>query len=602
MYPLMSRPLSMPKTLLGSLALGLLPVMLAAAPAPADFHAWASTPPMGWNSWDNFGTTVTEAQTKAQADVMASELKSHGWQYVVVDIQWYEAGTQGHSYKEGARLSMDGYGRLQPAVSRFPSSADGRGFAPLAAYVHSLGLKFGIHLMRGIPRQAVEENLPILGTPYHARDIADRVHTCPWNPDMYGVDMSKPGAQAYYDSVFSLIASWGVDFVKVDDLSRPYFQNIHEVEAIRKAIDRTGRPMVLSLSPGATDIRAAAHVRAHANMWRISDDFWDRWLALKGQFHRLALWNPWRETGAWPDADMLPLGRIMMDNRASRFTPDEQVTLMTLWSIARSPLIFGGDLTKLDPFTRSLITNDEVIAVDQHSADNRPLFDHDGLIAWTAKDPADGSTYLAVFNTRDRLPLTEANARQPSSVLTADPATAARIDVDLRGATTLVLVAIPTEERDGLSQVVWRAPRFVFADGSVRSVTERPWLAADAQWDSAQIRREAHGTLPSLVAQAAAEITYAIPAGAVRFEATAAIDGDKGAGGGPVRVLTVVGTSDNTDRGPGLTVAVPLASLGFEGKVKMHDLWTHKDLGEASGTLSSLVPFHGARLFKLTKE
>ena len=602
MPPLMTRPKSFPKFLACTLALGLLPVGMTAAPAASDFHAWAPTPPMGWNSWDNFGTSVTEAQAKAQADVMARELKSHGWQYVVVDIQWYEAGAQGHSYKEGARLSMDGYGRLLPAVSRFPSAAGGRGFAPLAAYVHSLGLKFGIHLMRGIPRQAVEENLPILGTPYHARDIADRVHTCPWNPDMYGVDMSKPGAQAYYDSVFALIASWGVDFVKVDDLSRPYFQNIREVEAIRTAIDRTGRPIVLSLSPGATDIRAAEHVRAHANMWRISDDFWDRWLTLRDQFRRLSLWNRWREPGAWPDADMLPLGRLMMDSRTSRFTPDEQVTLMTLWSIARSPLIFGGDLTQLDPFTRSLLTNDEVLAVDQHSADNGPLFDHEGLIAWTAKDPADGSTYLAVFNARDRLALTEANTRQPPAVVTADPATAAKIDVDLRGGATLVLVARPVADRDGFSQVVWRAPRFVFADGSVRSVTERPWLSADAQWDSATIRKEAGGALPSLVAQAAAVIDYAIPSGAVRFEATAAIDGAKGAGGGPVRILTVVGAPQNTDSGPGLTVNVPLSDLGLQGPVKVHDLWTHKDLGEASGELTPLVPFHGARLFRLTKE
>ena len=277
------------------------------AKAPADFHDWAATPPMGWNSWDCFATTVTEEQTKAQADFMAAKLKRHGWQYIVVDIQWYEPNAKDHGYRKDAVLVMDAYGRLQPAQNRFPSAADGKGFKALSSYVHDLGLKFGVHLMRGIPKQAVEKNLPILGTSLHAQDIADRVHVCPWNPDMFGVDMSKPGAQEYYNSVFAQFAEWGIDYVKVDDLSRPYFQNLPEVEAIRKAIDKTGRPMVLSLSPGATDIKAAAHVGAHANLWRISDDFWDRWLSLKDQFGRLAQWNPHRIPGAWPDADMLPL-------------------------------------------------------------------------------------------------------------------------------------------------------------------------------------------------------------------------------------------------------------------------------------------------------
>jgi len=123
----------------------------------------APTPPMGWNSWDSYGTTVTEAQVKANADVMARDLKSHGWEYIVVDIQWYEPNAQGHDYAPGAKLAMDEYGRLLPAVNRFPSSAGGTGFKHLADYVHSKGLKFGIHIMRGVPRQAVEQNTPIKG-------------------------------------------------------------------------------------------------------------------------------------------------------------------------------------------------------------------------------------------------------------------------------------------------------------------------------------------------------------------------------------------------------------------------------------------------------
>jgi hypothetical protein len=359
---------------------------------------------MGWNSWDSFATTVTEAQTKAQADYMAAHLASHGWRYVVVDIQWYEPNATGYEYRKGAALDMDQWGRLIPAVNKFPSAASGVGFKALSEYVHGKGLKFGIHLMRGIPRQAVEKNLPVNGTNVRARDIANTASTCTWNTDMYGVDMSKPGAQAYYDSVFELIASWGVDFVKVDDISRPYHDNEREIEAIRAAIDRTGRPMVLSLSPGETALTAAEHVQRHANMWRISDDFWDTWPALHEQFARLRNWNPHRKPGTWPDADMLPFGVLEMGKRSTRFTRDEQITVMTLWSIARSPLMMGGDLTKLDDFTRGLLTNDEVIAVNQRSENNRPLFETDGFVVWTADVPGSADRYLAVFNTRDPRP------------------------------------------------------------------------------------------------------------------------------------------------------------------------------------------------------
>lgn len=390
---------------------------VSAAPvaAPA-FWSWAPRPPMGWNSWDYFATTITEAQTKAETDVMAEKLRRHGWQYIVVDIQWYEPGATGFEYRKNAPVALDAYGRLIPAVNKFPSSAGGQGFRPLADYVHSRGLKFGIHLMRGIPRRAVEENLSILGTPYHAADIADKVNVCTWNTDMYGVDMSKPGAQAYYDSVFKLIASWGVDFVKVDDLSRPYGRNRPEVEAVRKAIDKTGRKIVLSLSPGATDIAYGEHVAHHANMWRISDDFWDKWSELAAQFERLNQWTKFRRPGAWPDADMIPFG-VIAKGRRTHFTPAEQYTLMNLWCIARSPLMFGGDLTKLDPFTTSLLVNDEVLAVDQASENNRQLFRHDGLVAWVADVPGSGDKYVALFNLRDRPePAANAAAAAPDGV------------------------------------------------------------------------------------------------------------------------------------------------------------------------------------------
>jgi hypothetical protein len=377
---------------------------LLTSTASADAHkpaywSWAKTPPMGWNSWDSFATTITETQTRAEADYMAANLKQHGWKYVVVDIQWYEPQATGFGYRQNAELVMDKWGRLQPASNKFPSAADGKGFKALSDYVHSLGLKFGVHLMRGIPRQAVEAKTPILGTHYTAADIADRSSTCSWNGDMYGVDMSKPGAQEYYDSVMAEFAEWGIDFVKIDDLSRPYHKA--EIEAIRKAIDKTGRPIVFSTSPGETPLAEGDHVETHANMWRISDDFWDNWPLLFAQFQRVSDWTPYRGPGHWPDADMLPIGALRMGKSSTNFTHDEQYTLMTLWCIARSPLIIGADLTKLDDFTSSLLINDEVVAVDQDSKNNRQLFRHDGLCAWIADVPHSRDKYLAVFNTRD---------------------------------------------------------------------------------------------------------------------------------------------------------------------------------------------------------
>lgn len=565
------------------------------------FRSWATTPPMGWNSWDCFATTVTEEQTKAQADFMAAKLKPHGWQYIVVDIQWYEPGAQSHAYRADATLVMDAHGRLLPAPNRFPSSTDGRGFKPLADYVHGLGLKFGVHLMRGIPRQAVEKNLPIVGTTYRAQDIADRANTCPWNPDMYGVDVTKPGAQEYYDSVFALFAAWGVDFVKVDDISRPYLEHQDEIEAVRRAIDRTGRPIVLSLSPGETVLEAAGHVVRHANLWRISDDFWDRWLALHEQFGRLAAWNPHRRPGAWPDADMLPLGTLVLGERTTRFTPDEQRTLMTLWAIARSPLMHGGDMTKTEDFTLSLLTNDEVLAVNQHSEDNRPLFSRDDFIAWTADVPGSPDKYLAVFNARDRVRLTPDNARFASAPVTGDASTAAAIDVDVSGGSRLFLTARPLAVTAEWNRILWRDARLVLADGSERPLAELTWTHADACWDSTAVKKDGAGKPLGIAAEIPAVVEYALPAGATRFRATALVQSNgRGQSPGPTQFLVVVGTPDNTDTGPGLPLPVALTDLGLADGARIRDLWTHADLGEFVGDFAPLIPFHGAGLYRLT--
>lgn len=369
------------------------------------FWQLAKTPPMGWNSWDCFGPTVTETEIKANADYMAENLKQHGWEYIVVDIRWFVENDKAGGYNEKDPIyTMDKYGRFMPAVKKFPSAADGNGFKSLADYVHAKGLKFGIHLMRGIPVLAVKNNCPIMGSKVKASEVYSDTLQCKWLHDMYTIDEKKDGAQEYYNSIFNLYASWGVDFVKIDDLSRPYHQA--EIELIRKAIDQSGRPMVFSTSPGATPLEKSGHVLNHANMWRICDDFWDNWDALKPQFKRCADWAPFVGEGHWPDADMLPLGRISVrgergPDRMTGFTKTEQYTLMNLWAMFRSPLIFGGDLPSNDEFTLSLLTNDDMLAVNQKSTNNKQLKDENGLIVWAADVPESEDKYVAFFNTNN---------------------------------------------------------------------------------------------------------------------------------------------------------------------------------------------------------
>ena len=382
----------------------------AAAPAtqPA-FWQWAERPILGWNSWDCYGTGVNEEQVLANAQYMKDNLLAHGYNLITVDIQWYEPRARTTNYRRNAVLEMDANGRLLPAANRFPLTKETRSFKPLADKIHAMGLTFGVHLMRGIPRQAIAQNVHILGTEklkeggIRAADIASKTDICAWNTDMYGVDMTRPGAQEYYDSVFALLASWEIDFVKVDDLSAPRY-HAAEVEAIRKAIDKTGRRIVLSTSPGATPVSQGAHVATHANQWRVSNDFWDEWRLLKEQFARLDAWTPYRGPGHFPDADMLPVGNIraFQQNGAwTRFTQDEQITMMTLWCIARSPLIIGGNMPRNDDFTLKLLTNDEVLRVNQHTTNNRQLWNKGDLYAWVADDDENLCSYVALFNAPD---------------------------------------------------------------------------------------------------------------------------------------------------------------------------------------------------------
>ncbi len=381
---------------------------LGSSHADEPFWAWAPTPLMGWNSYQAFGASVTEDEVTQNADYMVKHLLPYGWNICIIDYRWYDADAAKHNRNgNGGPLVMDEYGRLMPAPNRFHSASDGDGFKALAAKIHGMGLKFGIHVMRGIPRQAVKQNLPIEGSDFHAADAANTNSHCGWCADMWGIDGTKPAGQAYYDSIFRLYASWDVDFVKVDDISYPY--SAAEIECFRHAIDKTGRKIILSLSCGETPITQAQHVVRFANMWRVSSDFWDQWGKLNHSFDLAQSWKGVGGPGHWPDFDMLPFGHLGIrcldgdsspGERWTRFTHDEQTTLMSLWCLEASPLMVGGNLPDLDEWTLKLLTNREAIAIDQDVLGKpamRVIKDQTGGEVWL-RELNDGSKAVGLFN------------------------------------------------------------------------------------------------------------------------------------------------------------------------------------------------------------
>ncbi|MEU2202707.1 glycoside hydrolase family 27 protein [Isoptericola sp. NPDC019482] len=382
---------------------------------PKAARAEATRPPMGWNSWDSYGTTVTETEVLANARLLATHdggaLAAAGWDTVVVDIQWYEPTARAGGYNDGAPLLFDEHGFLQPVPARFPSSAGGRGFAPLATAVHDLGLRFGIHLMRGIARRAVEADLPVPGTPYRTGEIADRASTCPWNSDCYGLRHDHPGAQAWLDAMVDHVVGWGVDFLKVDDMLAPYHRDAVEALslAVRRAEERHGRRVVVSLSPG-TELSLAhlEHLREHADMWRVSDDLWDRWPDVEAQLGRMARWAPHSGPGGWADADMLPLGRVGVraergEPRHSLLSTAERRTMLSLWCLARSPLFVGGDLPTSDDATLADLAHAGVLEVARRSGGGRELL-REGergaeTVVWGAATDDGATRWAGVFST-----------------------------------------------------------------------------------------------------------------------------------------------------------------------------------------------------------
>lgn len=415
-----------------------LAALLLFSPLAASAQSFASrpvadTPPMGWNSWDAYGLTITEPQFRDNVKVLKEKLAPSGYNYAVIDEGWYFENPQAREQPDTLHYALDPNGRFVPVPARFWSAGqdvkpyitidagahpklaatiEQTSFTALGAWVHAKGLKFGIHIIRGIPRASVERNLPIANSQFHALDAADTTDACPWDPTSWGVKDNAAG-QAWYDSLMQQYASWGVDLIKVDCIGdHPY--KLTEIKQIRRAIDKTGRPIVLSLSPGPMNLIYADEVGQFANMWRILDDEWDVWTTppgktfphgIKEEFPVLANWAQYAKPGTWPDADMLAIGHLgphpgWGDSRTSHFTPDEQKTLLTLWSIARSPLIVGANLTQLDDATLRLLTNPDIVALDQTGQGQHEALHEGDLVIWRSHLP-DGHEALALFNLGD---------------------------------------------------------------------------------------------------------------------------------------------------------------------------------------------------------
>ena len=419
----------------------------------------AAPPPMGWNSWDAYGFTIDEADFKANASVLA-QFRKHGWQYAVVDEGWYMRDPAGADLA-ARHYQLDDFGRLVPSLNRFPSASGGVGLRPLADWTHRMGLKLGIHILRGIPKAAVEANSRIAASHFHAADAADVSDSCPWDEGNYGVRDNAAG-QAYYDSIFRLYASWGIDFVKVDCIADHPYRPV-EIRQIAAAIRHAGRPMVLSLSPGPTNISHADEVARYAQLWRISNDVWDGWTfehnaasgdfpnGIRDAFDNLANWSRHARPGRWPDADMLPWGMLgphpgWGEPRRSRLSAAEQQTQFVLWAMAHSPLILGCNLTQLDEGTRALITNRQLIDIDQGAWQSRPVErlpeGYENIRVWVAT-PQRGrgrDAVVAAFNLGSE-PVTlhpswpmlgvDEPPRSVMDIMTGKPAAASGIDLQL---------------------------------------------------------------------------------------------------------------------------------------------------------------------------
>ncbi len=538
---------------------------------------------------------------------------SSGWNYIVVDIRWYVANDKSHGYNEtDPQFSIDSFGRYLPAVNRFPSAAGGQGFKPLGDYLHGKGLKFGIHIMRGVPVIAVKAKMPVYGTSKTAADIYSPKEQGMWLHDNYTVDASKEGAQEYYNSLFQLYASWGLDFVKVDDLTSPYHAD--ELQMIRNAIDACGRPIVFSTSPGETPVEHALDVQSKANMWRTVGDFWDSWQQLKEHFSVFKRWNQYRAFGAYPDGDMLPLGHIGIraergENRTTNFTKDEQFTLMTLWSVFRSPMMFGGHLPDNDAFTLSLLTNKEALHVVNHSTNNRELFNKNDLVAWTADDPQTGDKYLALFNAQDQDMAMESKAAWKSGVISRDTKHQnTQFDIPLNGAKKLYLVVTEGGDNIEWDHADWINPVLYNGKDSMK-LTSVNWTKAKAGWGEPQLNLSV-SRAPLIVdnvtydngigTHSGSVIEYDLPTGYTHVKGMAGLDkaGIVQNVGATVQFLLFTQNPAGPVPADSVKIKVDLRDLGLQESCTITDIWSGKTIGTYTYEFAPFIRRHGAGFYQ----
>ncbi|GMI75059.1 ARAPASE [Hibiscus trionum] len=367
---------------------------------PSEIHLGAepehaSTPPRGWNSYDSFCWTVSEEEFLQNAEIVSNRLKPHGYEYVVVDYLWYRRKVPG-AYVDSLGFDVvDEWGRPIPDPGRWPSSKGGKGFSEVAKKVHSMGLKFGIHVMRGISLQAFNANTPILdtikgsayeesGRQWRAKDIGLKERACAWmSHGFMSVNTKLEAGRAFLRSLYLQYAEWGVDFVKNDCVFGDDL-DVDEITFVSEVLRNLDPPILYSLSPGASVTPAMAkEVSGLVNMYRITGDDWDTWRDVLSHFDVTRDFANAKMIGAtgllgrsWPDLDMLPLGWLTDPgsnegpHRTSNLNLDEQRTQMTLWAMAKSPLMFGGDLRKLDETTYNLITNPTLLEINSFSLNN----------------------------------------------------------------------------------------------------------------------------------------------------------------------------------------------------------------------------------------
>jgi len=349
-----------------------------------------ASPPMGWSSWSTFHGGISEALIESQASAMHTSLQRFGYQYVNIDAGWSD--------------HVDKNGRDAWDTTKFPD-----GIPAVAAYVHKLGLKFGIYLVPGIPKAALTADSPIAGTKYHVSDIADT--STPGNTANDGsarIDYGKPGAAAYVQSQANLLASWGVDYIKMDFVGpgggRVAADNRPDIEHWHAAIEHTGRPMHLELSNALSFANASTWAK-NSNGWRIEGDVecyshctgLTNWgMRVLRRFTDVPQWIPFAGPGHWNDLDSLEVG----NGTADGLTPDERRSTVTLWAIEAAPLLLGIDLAKLDPADLALITNPEVIAVDQAGRPAHPVSQSTSQQVWISQNAGHGYT-VALFNLGD---------------------------------------------------------------------------------------------------------------------------------------------------------------------------------------------------------